>query len=139
MEHRMRVALLAAFALTLQGCAYTSPTRGFAGANQEIPDARGFLLSRITDLNADERRLIESTEPTLAHANFAVYYYSWADETGENQFVVEAYGPRNFSRAGRVGPTSASPAYAGRSGTGLATRSVGRHSRPYGGVDDGLP
>ena len=77
-----------------------------------MPNARAFLLARIADLSPGERRLIETTEPTFAHANSAVYYHTWRDESGAARFVVEGYGPQNVSKARRVGPMPAATPYA---------------------------
>ena len=54
---------------------------------------RLYALDNIPSLTEAERHLLTQTEPTIGHANYSDYYFTWTNPSDGRRLVVESSPP----------------------------------------------
>jgi hypothetical protein len=73
------------------GCAYNNYNRQFfADCRTKVPAIRVYAVSHLATLSDDDKRIIDTTEPKLAQANYVDVHFTWP-----NVCMVDSGTPPN--------------------------------------------
>jgi hypothetical protein len=65
------------FLVLVSGCAYNREF--FNDCRPAVPAMRDYAIQHLPDLSQEDRRVITTTEPRLAHANYVEVHFTWTN------------------------------------------------------------